>query len=124
MTTRILPIAEWPRLEGWEVGDVLVGRTADECKVLVVEDGEDIVGCWALVGLPHVEGIEVSPAHQGSGAVLRRLLSGMRHLLSEQGIQTVLTAAAEPDVAGLLEKFGAQKIPATFYALSFTGKVH
>jgi hypothetical protein len=42
----------------------------------------------------------------------------MRTLLAEQGIPTVLTAAADdqPEVAWMLERLGAQRVPATFYA--------
>ena len=118
MTTRLLPPEEWSRITG-DLATVLPLRTAEDCKVLVVETDEgQIVGQWALMGLPHLEGLGIAADHQKGGAVGRRLLQGMRGLLKTQGIPTVLTAAADSQVEGLLEKIGATEVPATFYAWS------
>jgi len=119
MTTRLLPQREWDRLSGTPLCAILATHTEDDCKVLVVETDEgQIVGQWALVGLPHLEGIAIDPHHQKGGAVGRRLLQGMRALLKAQGIPTVLTAAADGDthVAGLLAHLGASPVGAQFYS--------
>jgi N-acetylglutamate synthase-like GNAT family acetyltransferase len=119
VTSRFLPQSEWYRLDEMEVSALLPSRTNDDCKVLVVEteDGT-IAGVWALVGVPHLEGLEIAPTHRQGGAVGRRLLQAMSEYLTELGIQTVVTGAATADMEGWLERIGATKMPVTFYALT------
>jgi len=120
MTTRVLPRHEWPRLKGTEL-ETLWPLLPQDADVLVVEEDGDIVGCWALYLLPHVEGVWVHPAHRGRGGVVRRLLSGMRTLVyALQRDTAVQTGALDTEdgavVAEMLKKLGAVELPGRHFA--------
>lgn len=118
MTTRVLPPAEWPRLAGTELETVWPQLPRDAAVVLVVEDGDAIIACWALITVRHVEGVWIAPEHRGRASVARRLLSGMRELT---GGGAVFTAALTPEVEALLEGLRAEKLPGEHYVLTLGG---
>jgi hypothetical protein len=120
MIVRVLHPSEWSRVTG-QLAQLLPLRTADDCKVLVVEDHGEIVGQWALVGFPHVEGIEIAETHRRQAAVGRNLLEGMRALCKAQGVTAVFTGAADPEVAELLDKIGAERVPIVLYRWEMGG---
>lgn len=120
MTVRVLPVEEWPRVVG-QLAQLLPLRTAEDCQVLVVEHEGVIVGQWALLGYPHVEGIEIASGFRRRGTVARRLLMGMRELLERQGVTSVFTGAATPEVAQLLDKLGATPVPFQLYRWNLGG---
>jgi hypothetical protein len=112
---RVLAYDEWPRVSG-HLALLLPLRTDEDCKVLVVESSEgEILGQWALLGYPHVEGIEIAPQCQRHAAVARNLLEGMKALCRAQGVTWVFTGAASPQVAALLDKLGAIPVPTPVY---------
>lgn len=107
MTSRLLPPEEWPRLAGtllersWPQFDPAMTR------VVVVEDGEAIVGCVAMFPVWHVEGAWISPAYRTHVAVLRRGLRALRHLLTGLGVREVLAMATSGGGRRLCERFGS-----------------
>lgn len=111
MVTRELPRAEWSRLTGTELESVTPFLHQDSTRVLVVEVEGQIVGCWALMTVLHVEGIWIHPTYRRAGSVARRLLSTMRRWIGERDAQAVVTAAIDPDIARFLERLGASAIP-------------
>ena len=120
MTTRCLPPEEWPRLAGTELEAVWPHlRPAHQATVLVVEDGEAIVGCWLLLTLAHCEGVWVAPTHRGKGSVARRLLAAMRREVQQRGFATVLTGAMTPDVERIIRGLGGHPLPGAQYVLPF-----
>jgi N-acetylglutamate synthase-like GNAT family acetyltransferase len=118
MTTRVLPPHEWPRLVGTELETVCESLPHEHAKVLVVEADGEIVACWALLSVLHVEGVWIRPGHRARGAVGRRLLQGMAELVAESGGAGVVSAACTPDVARLLTGLGAVKLDVDHYGLS------
>lgn len=112
---RVLPRDEYQRLTGTELESV-ASTLPEGCQVLVVEDGDVIVGCWALMSVLHVEGAWVSPSHRASAS--RHLLHGMADLVADAGGATVLTGSASPRVARLLRGLGATKLEFDTYVLS------
>ena len=80
LTTRTLPPHEWPRLAGTEAETVWPALHADHAEILVVEDGDRIVGTWVLMRMAHVECVWIAPEYRGSLGVVKRLLNGMREL--------------------------------------------
>ena len=54
MTTRLLPPEEWDKLDG-ELAQVRDHLDPDRAAVVVVEDGDQVVGCWALLQVLHAE---------------------------------------------------------------------
>jgi hypothetical protein len=117
MTTRILPSAEWARLAGTELEGLADHIAPGAATVLVVEDGGGLLACWSLVTILHAEGLWIHPAHRGRGGVARRLLAGMRKLVTERGASGVVTASMHPVVTQLLEHAGAVPVPGTAYTL-------
>lgn len=120
MTKRLLPPAEWDRLNGTELEAAWRYFDPHTTQVLVVEEDGQIVGCWAGVLVFHAEGVYVAPAHRGRIAVARHLLTGMRALAAEAGFRSIVTASVSPDVDQLLTTLGADLLPGRHYVFSAT----
>lgn len=112
MNARILPVEEWDRLEGGEAGDARHAFNPDETQVIVVEDGDRIVGTWAVMRVVHVECLWVAPEHRGAFGVAKRLLKAMRDVAGAWGARYVLTGSISPHVTDLIRRFGG--IPAPY----------
>lgn len=118
MTHRLLPVAEWVRLEGTELGTVWHQLSPKTTNVLVVEDDKgDIVGCWAFVYVLHAEGVWVAPEHRGRSVVARHLLRGMRNYADVAGERAVWTGANDPAIAAILNGLGATLVPFDSYTI-------
>jgi ribosomal protein S18 acetylase RimI-like enzyme len=118
MTTRLLPFTEWHRLVGTELATVYPHLDPASASIVVVEDGEQIVGCWARFSVTHLEGVYIAPAYRRSGSVARRLLGAMRSHLVERGIKAAMTSALSDDVATLAQRIGAQPMPGQHFLLT------
>lgn len=110
MITRVLPSREWSRLAGTDLGSVLPQCSSDTTLVLVVEDGDRIVGCWAALTVIHAEGVWIAPEHRGKSSVARRLWAGMRKMLHGK-VSAVLTGAADESIRALIEGHGGVPVP-------------
>lgn len=117
MTTRVLPPDEWHKLAGTEAEQAWPHLTASS-QVLVVEHEDQIVGCWVLMPVLHVECFYIAPEHRKRASVGRRLLAGMARLVRLAGGSRVWTAAMSDDVRGLLDHIGATKVPGDHYVFS------
>ncbi len=119
MTTRILPRDEWAaRLAGTNLGSVSLPA---QSIVYVVEDGDSLAGCWAVIPVWHAEGIEIMPPYRQRGVVLRRLLRGLAHVGAYLGITSVWTQADTDDVAKLIEKNHGSQIRGRVYSMPVKG---
>lgn len=121
MTRRLLPREEWHRLAGTELEAVTPYLPA-HARVLVVEDGDQIVGCWAFVSLVHAEGVWTAADHRGKSTVARHLLAGMREIVRDMGAEGVITAAMNDTVRGFCAALGAIELPGTHYAMPLERK--
>ncbi len=121
MTTRILPPAEWYRLQGTELETVWPVWQPDAATVLVVEEAGQIVGCWAFFSVVHAEGVWIAPAHRGRGGVTRALVRGMREFARTRGVRAIVTGCLSPLVARLLAHWHAVKLPGDLYVFSPEG---
>jgi hypothetical protein len=117
MTARILPPSDWPRLAGTEVESLWPRLDPLLCHVLVVEEGDRIVGTWALMPIMHAECLWIAPDKRKSSSVARRLWRQLQGVASELGITAVATAAQTDDVRGLLEHVGAMKLVGDHYIM-------
>lgn len=117
MTTRILPASEWSRLAGTELEQAVPHLKPEDTTVLVVEDGDQIVGCWALIRYVHAECVWVHPDHRGRCSVARRLLAFMRRTARGLGASAVITGSLNPEVSELLRKLRATALPGQSYVL-------
>lgn len=104
LTTRVLPVEEWGKLAGTELGSQLPVLEPDEnvTRIFVVEDGERIVGCWAALRFVHAEGVWIDPVCRRGVAVQRRLLQFMKAQAVAWGQPFFVTGAETPDVAQLI----------------------
>jgi hypothetical protein len=118
MTARELPPAEWHRLQGTPLGEVVASLRPSCCRVVVVEnEAGRIVGHWMVITATHAEAVWVDPDHQKRGAVARKLWTLMSEIVRSQGASHVFTAAESPDVAALIERHQGVKLPGTHYML-------
>jgi hypothetical protein len=120
MTTRLLSRAEYGRLDGLDLG-AIAQDLPPTAKVIVVEDGDDIVAAWSLFPVWHAEGLCIRPSHQRRPGVALRLFRGMKRLASGLGIHRIATAAASPDIVAYLGRVGAEELPGRHYVWSVEG---
>lgn len=114
MTSRWLMPDEWPKVAHTELGPALALLNPALTRILVVEDGDEIVGCWALMPMMHAEGLWIAPAHRGKGAVLGRLWKALTGQARRMNLATVLTSSMSEDVTAILEARGAKPFPASY----------
>jgi len=120
MTSRILPPEEWPRLAGTEL-DGAYQTLPPHAQIVVVEDNGQIVACWSLFAVWHVEGLWTAPTHRAQPSVVFRLVGAMKRLVRAQGVRSVYTAACSEDVRALITRFGGTQVPADAYMLPLGG---
>lgn len=112
MVIRALPPDEWHRLDGTELGgEVRCLLSHDVAKVLVVEDEGEIVGCWAVLTVRHLEGFWVAPSRRRDASVKRALLGTMQQWLAKEQVEAVITGASNETVGRYLERLGAAPLP-------------
>lgn len=121
---RILPREEWPRLVGTEL-EAVWPHLPESAQVIVVEDGDRIVGCWAVFSLVHVEGLWIAPDKQKNPRIGIQLLRGMEAIAGAMGAKAVNTGAMSDDVVRLLEKRGAVELPGRHFSMTIKrGEIH
>lgn len=107
---RLLPPEEWAvKLAGTSLENAEATLDPAYCRVVVVEQGDQVVACWATMSIIHVEGLWQAP-DAGAG-VSRALLTAMIGVLKESGAVEVLTQSLSPAVDTLIEKAGGRKVP-------------
>ncbi len=116
MTSRILPREDWGLLAGTDLEALLPVLPADTA-IVVVEDGDHVIGTWAVYRQYHIHGCWVAPSHRAKGGVFRRLLAGMRETARRMGAVTVVTGSLDPGVSSMLARLGAVELPGTQFAL-------
>ena len=109
MTSRILPPAEYPRLAGTLLEPIWPGL-CPQARVLVVEDGAELVGCVALVPIWHLDGVWIAPAHRQRASVGRRLLVAARAAVAAVGASEVWMMAMTPESRRLCERMGPSTV--------------
>lgn len=114
-TSRVLPAPEWERLIGLTFAEHGL-PDPDLTTVVVVEQGDRIVGVWVAMTAVHLEGLWVDPAHQGT-TVAGRLLRQMREFLQTHGITISFTIIADPQVMVLAHKAGFTRYPGDLWVL-------
>lgn len=121
MTARLLPVDEWSKLQETGMAPLAMTLHPTMDEVVVVEEGETIVGTWSFKIIPHVEGLWIADHFRGKTIVARRLWMAMREHARRRGAAVVMTGAASEDVKGLLAHVGAEPMPEQ-YLLYLEGK--
>lgn len=117
MKARILPPEEWSRLIGTEAELVWPQVDSLNADVLVVEDGDEIVGTWMFLKVVHAECFWISPKHKASFAVGKRLIQGLRDQGKKWGVASVITGSVDPHVTDMIERFGGKPMPCESFIL-------
>lgn len=111
MTTRVLPPTEWARLEHTPLASALHTLDPNAVHILVAEDDDRIVGCWAMAWCLHAECLWIDPVKRGRAGVLRRLLREMKRFAPS--IFSVVDESAIP----LAQKFGGVRLDGAHYLI-------
>lgn len=117
MIARVLPPEEWPRLVGTEAETAWPHFDPENTRVLVVEDGGEIVATWTVMRVVHVECLWAKPSHRGMFGVAKRLLKAMRETASAWGARNVVTGSVSPHVTDLIRRFGGMPMPCESFVL-------
>lgn len=116
MTDRILPEAEWGKLAHTEIGRALPYMKPEDVQIIVVEDGDRIVGTWAVLRVVQLEGVWIDEQYRKSGSVARRLLRRTLDVARKLTPYWAYTGAETQEVADLLTKhLDAKKYPCETY---------
>lgn len=118
MTTRILPVAEWARLEVTEARDAWEHLDPDRNRVIVAEHDGAIVGCVILMQAVHAEFFWIAEAHRGRVSVFRRIRERMVAEARAWRAPVVLASAVSDQMRCILGKLGAQSLPGDHYVLN------
>lgn len=117
MTSRVLPAGEWSKLAHTDFPAMLPYVTPEDVQIVVVEDADRIVGCWAVMRITHLEGLWIDPAYRGKASVGRRLLTETVRLARSWSARWVWTGAQTDDVRAMLAKVGGVRLPLDSYVV-------
>lgn len=118
MVTRLLPSDEWKRLDGSEIAKALPYHNPEDVQIVVVEDAGEIVGTWAILKVPQLEGVWIDPRYRKRGSVAKRLLDRTLAVARTHAPFFAFTGSQTEDVSRLLEKhLGAKKLEMDAYVI-------
>lgn len=91
----------------------------EDVAVVVVEDGDDIVGCMTVLKVTHFEGVWVDPKYRGNAGVMRPLLRQAWAIPRARGESWAFGGAAVGDGAmgKFMGKLNGVQLPLHTFAL-------
>ena len=104
MTSRVLPPDEWHRLTGTMLENVTASFVPDSI-VMVVEDGNDIVGCGVYYPQWHLDGVWMKP-DAPRVSVGRRLWALIRQVAHDRKLTSTWAMAVTPTSRKLVHALG------------------
>lgn len=120
MTSRILPQAEWDRLDVTDIPQILPFMDPDRVQVIVVEEGDRIVGAWAVLTMQHLEGLWIAPEFRGNPRVASRLLN-LTLSTARKDSPWAMTAVSDDSTKQLLTRhLSAVHVPGEMYMVALT----
>lgn len=120
--TRLLPADEWHRLTETDFPQILPYLGPEDISIVVVEHDGQVVGCWGVMPMIHLEGVWIHPAYRTKASVARRLVAATWAHLRTLAPRWVMTAATTDAVRTLLTRhLGAQHVPGDSYAIPMHG---
>jgi len=121
MTSRILPFAEWPKLD--EAGAETVWALLDpsRAQILVIEDEGEIVGTLTLLNVLHAECVWIKPSHRKGYGVMKRLLDSMWAGARAQGVRALWSGSLSETMTNILHRIGASEVPGRSFVFPVKG---
>jgi hypothetical protein len=126
-TPRVLPPDEWERLR--DLPFATNGLPDPATSVIIVTETAqgEIVGLWALLLQPMLDGLWVHPDHRQTatrhGSVIAgHLLRTMKAFLQEFAIPAAFTVISDPAVMTLAVKAGFERAPGDLWILTLPPK--
>jgi hypothetical protein len=114
MTTRLLPMEEWGKLDAAGLSGITL---TDACRVIAVEESGQIAGVVVLMPTIHAEGLWIAPEYRRRGGVMRRLWRAMRREASDMGVRSVLSSAICDTMRDVIPRLGGQQLPGALYVI-------
>jgi hypothetical protein len=120
---RQLPPEEWHRLNDFEPFATHGLPTVEHWRVVVAEDGDQIVGFCCLFNAVHWEPWWVHESYQKRPGLLRQMIRHGKGLLHDAGVDCVFVVVGDelPAQQALVERFGFSPVPGKFYFLTLDG---
>lgn len=110
MVVRELPAEEWGRLEGHEA---LLGAPLPDpshSRVVVAEDGEEIVAAWFLTQVVHIEPLWIHPQYRRK-LLPARLFPLVCSILDSCSIFKAFCLVDTPAVSNYAQRLGMKQLP-------------
>jgi len=118
--TRVLPVDEWPKVAHLDVATWLPYVAPEDARIIVVEDGDRIVGAWGVFRVVHCEGIWIDPAYRRS--VVHASLIDAATAAAAQWAPWAFTGAATAAIGRLIRRYlHGQRVPMETYAFGVKG---
>ena len=108
-----------PVATGW--AQVLRHVKPDDTQIVVVEQHGQIIGCWGVMRVVHLEGLWIDPAFRGRVSVARRLYQATLAVARKFTTGWAMTGAQTDDVRRMLTRIGAEQIPMDVFVMPLEG---
>ena len=115
---RVLPREEWRRL-GEERAAFYSTVNPEDVRVVVVEDGGEIVATMAVLRVPHWECFWMAPEKVGNAGVTRALLKAALTEAAEFAPHWILANSDSEQTNKTLQRLGGEWLPVHTYMLRF-----
>lgn len=114
-----VPEGEWERLAPTELGPWRAHLNPARTTFAGVETAEgELVGTWAMLWVPHAEGLWVAPAYRRNPGVARRLATEMSAIAREQRVTRLMTGVMDAGTERLLRHVKADLVPGRHFAFN------
>jgi hypothetical protein len=117
--TRVLPREEWHRL-GEQRAAFYSSVNPEDVRVVVVEEGEEIVATMAVMRMTHLECFSMVPEKVGNAGVTRALLRGAFREAAEFAPHWCLANSDSERTNETLTRLGGEFLPVHTFMLRFS----
>lgn len=116
-TTRVLPQAEWSKLEATNAAGIWPHLDPQWAAPVVVEQDGQIVGSCLLLLMLHPECLWIAPAHRKRASVARRLWGSIQTIARGCRFKTMAASAETDEMRAILSALGATPWPAEAFLM-------
>ena len=106
MRARILPPEEWGRLESTQLPQIAPTMRPEDVRIVVVEDGDEIVSTVAVLRVTHLESLWIDPRYRGNAGTNRALLRKAMETVREWSDRWVWGCCDTGRMSSILRRLG------------------